>query len=97
MAKSRSFGTEITRGPAGARKGPVGDMILDLYSDVDTGFKAVEAEIDARDAVVTIDTAKLGFYGTAAIAKQDVSAGSGTLLVDILDALDALGLVNKTA
>jgi len=47
MAKSRSFGTEKTRGSAGDRKGPVGDMILDVYEDVERGFKAIEAEVDA--------------------------------------------------
>lgn len=39
----------------------------------------------------------IGFYTVAPVARQSVSAGSGTLALDILVALNALGLVLQTA
>ena len=47
MGSSRSFGGERTRGSSSTRKGPMGEVILDIYSDVDTAFVALEAEVDA--------------------------------------------------
>ena len=50
MGSSRSFGKEKTRGSSSLRKGPLGDVILDIYKDVDDGFTAIEVEMDAATA-----------------------------------------------
>ena len=68
MAKSRSFGTEKTRGSAGDRKGPAGEMILDAYEDVERGFKALEAELDA----VSLSNMPAAASGDVDLGQQDV-------------------------
>jgi len=59
MGSSRSFGSEKTRGKSSLRKGPMGDVVLDIYADVDDGFNKIEAEVDAISSAagaLTADT-----------------------------------------
>lgn len=85
-----SLNAPAGRSAALALNDPGGSAAHVLWSGDGAGVVA-SAEI-VREA-----TGTLAFFGVVPITQPAVSATSITLAADLLDALDALGLVNKTA
>ena len=44
MGDSRSFGGETMRANSSLRKGPLGDALTDIYTDVDAAFTSLETD-----------------------------------------------------